>query len=404
VTVGDGTVTREAHDTVTVYDVAPYVDAGQERTGVEGSPVAIEASFADPGTGGHTATIDWGDGTVTDGSVTGHDVTGEHAYADNGSYNVTVKVDDAGGATGSDTTTVDVQNAPPKVDAGTDATAPWGIPVAFVGTVTDPGSADTAAGLHPTWSFGDGSAPATGLATAHAYDSPGMYTATLSASDKDGGQAGDDVAVQIVRRNTTLDLDGYSATAVNARLTDVYDKPTAKLAGHDVVFELAGATYHANTDASGLATANLPTALEPATYTLTLRFAGDDLYASSQATTTLEVAVQATPGLVTGGALRSSANGRGGFNVHSDGVHIWGQLQYQSAIAGNFHASTMTSFVVTTDGRSARFAGIGADGRHFETYVEDNGEPGKRDVWRLWIDGRLETDGTLKGGNIQIHG
>jgi hypothetical protein len=191
---------------------------------------------------------------------------------------------------------------------------------------------------------------------------------------------------------------------ISAKLGDAVDGATARLAGHDVVFEFAGATYHATTDANGIATATMPTAPSPGTYTLTLRFTGDDLYEPSQATATIEVGTATTSGLVTGGALRSSANGRGGFNVHSDGVHIWGELQYQSATAGNFHASTMTSFAVAADGRSARFGGVGADGREFTTYVEDNGEPGSRDVWRLWIGGRLETDGTLKGGNIQVHG
>ena len=52
VTVGDGAVTREAHLTVTVYDVAPDVDAGENESGIEGTAVALAASFADPGTGG----------------------------------------------------------------------------------------------------------------------------------------------------------------------------------------------------------------------------------------------------------------------------------------------------------------------------------------------------------------
>ena len=38
-------------------------------------------------------------------------------------------------------------------------------------------------------------------------------------------------------------------------------------------------------------------------------------------------------------------------------------------------------------------------------YVEDNGEPGKNDVFKLWIDGDLvtPTDGKLSKGNIQFH-
>src|SRR4029079_19173365 len=113
---------------------------------------------------------------------------------DNGVYTATVTVADDDGASSSDTLAVTVRNVAPSVNAGPDVTAPWGIRVAFVGTVTDPSGVDTAAGLHPSWSLGDGSAPVTDLATAHAYAQTGDYTATLGATDKDGGHASDDVA------------------------------------------------------------------------------------------------------------------------------------------------------------------------------------------------------------------
>ena len=42
------------------------------------------------------------------------------------------------------------------------------------------------------------------------------------------------------------------------------------------------------------------------------------------------------------------------------------------------------------------------DGTPFVVYTEDNGEPGRDDVFMLWIDGVLAT-GDVTGGNVQIH-
>jgi hypothetical protein len=48
---------------------------------------------------------------------------------------------------------------------------------------------------------------------------------------------------------------------------------------------------------------------------------------------------------------------------------------------------------------------VGTDGRRFVAYVEDNGEPGRNDVFKLWVGGGSWTaDGRLTGGNVQIHG
>src|SRR5262249_25337328 len=150
------------------------------------------------------------------------------------------------------------------------------------------------------------------------------YTATLTATDKDGGTSSDDTAVRIVQRHTTLAATGetsiaYGTATVAARLADADDAATARLEGCEVVFELAGTTYRAKATADGTARVSITTPLAPGTYTLALRFAGDGLYLPSDATATITVAASSTPGLVTGGALRTSANGRGGFNVRSDG-------------------------------------------------------------------------------------
>jgi len=83
------------------------VEAGSDQSLGEGSRIAVNAAFSDSEPGDtYRATIDWGDGTVTAGTLTETDgsgaVTGEHVYWHEGSYTVSVKVTDSSGAHGAD--------------------------------------------------------------------------------------------------------------------------------------------------------------------------------------------------------------------------------------------------------------------------------------------------------------
>jgi hypothetical protein len=139
----------------------------------------------------------------------------------------------------------------------------------------------------------------------------------------------------------------------------------------------------------------------PGSRAVEVSFGGDADYLASSAAAALDVA--GTEGKVTAGVLRTPGGGRGGFNVQSDGERIWGELQFKSG-GVSFHAHELTALAVAPDFESAWFAGIGKDGRTFVAYVEDDGEPGRHDVFRLWIDDELQTgDGRLSGGNVQIH-
>jgi len=100
--------TITAADTVKVAD-APLLAVGNEidvSQGVTASNVTV-ASFVDTGgadaVGDYTATIDWGDGTTTTGTVSISNgtlnVVGSHAYAATGHYPVKVTIQDEGGAT-----------------------------------------------------------------------------------------------------------------------------------------------------------------------------------------------------------------------------------------------------------------------------------------------------------------
>ncbi|WP_323791546.1 post-COAP-1 domain-containing protein [Nocardioides sp.] len=115
---------------------------------------------------------------------------------------------------------------------------------------------------------------------------------------------------------------------------------------------------------------------------------------------TLIVSVSSTDGKVTGGPS-TSEGGKTGFNVQAGKKGLKGNLQYGRK-GVKFHAHTMTALAVSTDKTSAWFAGTAKDGRSFVAYTEDNGEPGRDDVFQLWIDGTLQT-GAVTGGNVQIH-
>jgi hypothetical protein len=97
---GDGS-TATAGTTATVAD-APLTVTAIGFPVLEGQSIsAAVATFSDaaghPAT--YTASINWGDGTVTSGTVFNGAVSGLHSYVEEGTYTITVQVFDAGGAT-----------------------------------------------------------------------------------------------------------------------------------------------------------------------------------------------------------------------------------------------------------------------------------------------------------------
>ncbi|MFB6722400.1 S8 family serine peptidase [Kribbella sp. NPDC056345] len=229
--------TSSASFPVVVSNVAPVVtiDPAQVKTITEGSTLAAKASFVDPGSADtHTASIDWGFGAPTAGSLLGTTVTGSRAYGDNGSFTVGVKVTDDDGGSGTATFPVQVTNvAPTAVIDESGATVVNGVPtfiahsgqpVTFKGRSTDPGSDDLAL----SWSWGDGP-PAPDVTTnylvnppgsdqtpspslqprdvtdtkAHTFGSACNYDVGLGARDDDGGSSADSAKV-IVQGNAHL--------------------------------------------------------------------------------------------------------------------------------------------------------------------------------------------------------
>jgi hypothetical protein len=148
---------------VHVTNVAPDVTAAGNQAADEGeSKLFALGSFADPGPDAPwTVDVYWGDGspkTTFAAAEKGAIAAQPHAYGDNGSYIVTVKVTDKNGGRGSATFTVEVANVAPTASNGSFVFDP------ILGQATasflfrDVGWLDTHAGSYFRWSV-DGGAP-----------------------------------------------------------------------------------------------------------------------------------------------------------------------------------------------------------------------------------------------------
>jgi PKD repeat protein len=225
----DGLETLESFE-VTVINSPPTVNAGPDRQIDEGELITLESSaFNDLGTADtHTATINWGDGTTLDlgtvtespfgppGSTLGADgtISGNHVYADNGVYTVTIMVLDDDGAYGSDTFEVTVTNVAPTIDAGPDRQINEGELITLESsTFNDLGTADTHTA---SIDWGDGTTSDIGIVTEspfgppgstlgadgtitgdHVYADNGIYTVLLTIYDDDSDFATDTILVTV---------------------------------------------------------------------------------------------------------------------------------------------------------------------------------------------------------------
>ncbi len=161
--------------TPTVFQVR----AGGPYTGIEGTAITLAAtSTSRPD---EAVVFSWdlnGDGRYDDavGAST------SYVFYENGEYRVGVQAIDPAGRAATDLTTIMVQNAPPKVDAGVDRTAYEGEQRSFSAVVTDPGQDD----LFYYWDFGDGTPFVTDKNPEHTYFDNGKYTVRLRVEDDDG--------------------------------------------------------------------------------------------------------------------------------------------------------------------------------------------------------------------------
>ena len=180
ISVNDGEATTSSTSTITISNANPVAAIGGDSTGVEGTALNFTGSATDAGSL-DTFTYAW---TFGDGS-TSTAQNPSHAYVDEGtgSFTVSLTVTDDDGGTDTVSTSVTITNVSPVVTSATATTEAEGTPVAFTASSTDVGTADT---VTYSWTFGDGST-GSGAAPNHAYADDGTYTASVIATDNDGG-------------------------------------------------------------------------------------------------------------------------------------------------------------------------------------------------------------------------
>ena len=141
-----------------MLDTPPTVAAGANQTVNQGSPVVVAATFNDPGyevgatAANYTATIEWGDGKTSPGTVTitpggpgkpsTGTVSGSHIYDDQGNYTVTVLVADDGGGVGQGSFTATVNDVGPTLSKIPNGVYVPGQPLIIKDTFTEPGIAN----------------------------------------------------------------------------------------------------------------------------------------------------------------------------------------------------------------------------------------------------------------------
>ncbi|MEM3013137.1 MAG: PKD domain-containing protein [Candidatus Bathyarchaeia archaeon] len=182
--------TDTATVTVSVLNVAPNVEAGENHLVNEGELVNFAGNFSDPGTAdAHTVTWSFGDGSTCTGSL-----TPTHKYDNEGTYTVTLTVTDDDGGSSSDSFIVTVRNVAPVLSQVVASADPLLINTQITANAnfTDQGFLDSHTAI---WDWGDGTSSAgtiletegSGLVKGqHAYTAAGVYTVTLTVMDDYG--------------------------------------------------------------------------------------------------------------------------------------------------------------------------------------------------------------------------
>jgi PKD repeat protein len=166
------------------YEFVPGVLIGVNTTSPEvGTSIAVTATPGG-GTAPYRAVFSFGDGTYATAEGPG-DLTVNHTFEQNASFEVSVTITDAVGAS-ADSGPIDLTvAAPPTLSASATPTlSDVGHSIAFTSTLTSSARAIDSY----NWSFGDGSfsnAPN----VSHAYATPGVYSVVLNATDGDESTA-----------------------------------------------------------------------------------------------------------------------------------------------------------------------------------------------------------------------
>lgn len=203
-----GTATANDSEAIIVADIGSLsatgiVVAATEGAAFNGNVATVSDTFAAPASV-FNATIDWGDGTQSPGTVSGPNgqftVSGQHTYTAEGTYKPVVTIADRAPGTLSATTTLTahVADAPLTAKSATLHVTENQTFTDTVATFSDANPFGKAADFTATIDWGDGTTSTPGTVTgsggftvsgSHAYTLGGTYTATVTIDDDGGSSA-----------------------------------------------------------------------------------------------------------------------------------------------------------------------------------------------------------------------
>ena len=223
VTDNDGLTSTDT-TSITIYNVAPNVNAGSNQVAGEGDQKSFSGSYTDPGVyDSHTILWDFGDGTTTTGTL-----TPTHVYGDNGDFDVTLTITDDDGGVGKSSLIVTVNNLAPAITPFGPITVDEGTERTFAAESIDPGSDDlefkwefesgtTIKNMHYNDGMGADPLPSPGGtypftvtdSVSFVFGDNGFYTIILTVTDDDGGST---------VYSTTVTVNNVAPTLVNGNI------------------------------------------------------------------------------------------------------------------------------------------------------------------------------------------
>jgi len=429
---------------VTVYlNTPPTAEAGGPYSGDEGSAIPLDgATASDPDE--DTLTYAW---SVDDAAVCSFDdasaLNPNLTCSDDGTYQVTLAVDDGQYDPVSDSATVTVNNVAPTATFGNDGPVDEGSSFTLsLSGASDPSTADTDAGFEYAFDCGDGSGYAfsTSSSAVCPTDDNGVRAVKGKIKDKDGG-------VTEYTASVTVNNVAPTIGAITAPIdpVDINDQPVSVEVAfsdpgtadtHDVTWDWGDETSDTQTGAGSPATQGHAYA-EAGVYVVTVTATDDD---GGSATGTYEFIVIYDPdsGFVTGGGWIMSPEGAyaadptltgkanfGFVSKYKKGASVpTGKTEFQFKAGDlNFQSSSYDWLVIA--GARAKYKGLGtingAGNYGFMLTATDAELTSSTDVdlfrIKIWdrdtdevvYDNKMGADddgyaGTeIGGGNIKIH-
>ncbi len=221
ITDSDGATTSREIE-VTIANTAPVIDSLTGDTEInEGDTATFNAIARDAGNDELTYTWDFGDGSPLE--TTADELPVTHQYADNGSYIVTLTVDDGEGGSTSSELAITVNNIAPTIAEINGATeVNEGEVVNYNASATDPGDDE----LTYTWSFDGGTTQVDLADVNHVFAQDGIYDATVTVTDDDGASTTRTLNVTVNNVAPSIETDDSktgeegSAVEFNATIAD----------------------------------------------------------------------------------------------------------------------------------------------------------------------------------------